>query len=160
MSVLSKVGGKIAAVGSYLRRMSLETLGWLLFKITLGVGWASGMLFVTPESLSTVLSPGNVGLWAVGCMIGAIVSICGMLLILSKCWRTRRIGYTTELIGIVLFAGGPLQYFLIQLAYITTDFQSRYTIAWFSLAMLVVMLIRILIVAGTFVREVTEKGQK
>lgn len=134
------------------RDVPLDTWTWAVFKVILGFGWTHAMLFVTPESLRSALSEGAVAWWTVGTMLGAIVSLAGMVLTMAAAPCRARLGLAIEIVGIVLLAGGPLQYLGIQVGILTTDFENRYALAWFALAMVWVIMIRLAAVLAQFVR--------
>ena len=142
----------MGARGSRLRRVHW---GWLLFKLVLGFGWTHAMLLFTPASLSTNLSPTAVGIWTIGTALGAFVSLVGMAFASSDVVRQARLGLAVEIVGIILLAGGPLQYLLIQVGFITTDFAARYALAWFAAAMLVAVGIRLFDVVRRLRRATT-----
>lgn len=136
--------------------LTIETWGWLLFKVVLGLGWTHAMLFVTPVSIAENVSYLSLLVWTVGTMVGAVLSITGMLLG-SSCKPRRALqGLTIELIGIVLFAGGPVQYLFLQIAFMTENFQTRYALAWFAGAMLLAIGMRALHVGRLFYKEATD----
>lgn len=135
--------------------LTLEKWGWLLFKIVLGFGWTTLMLFATPASISENVSQGRLSIWTIGTAIGALVSILGMLMATSTKPKRALRGLTVELVGILLFAGGPVQYLGLQLGFLTTQFESRAALAAFAAAMLIAISIRALQVARDFHKEAT-----
>lgn len=120
-----------------------ETIGWLLLKLTLGFGWTHAMLFVTPDSIAQATDSANVVVWTVMTAVGALVSIIGMG-IAHRVKGQAVLGYTIEFVGIVLFAGGPLQYLLVQVGFWSDPdaFRQRYALGWFALAMCISVGIR------------------
>lgn len=135
------------------RRLTPVLWGWLIFKIVLGLGWTHAMFLFTPTSIADEISIESQTLWIVGTALGAIISLVGMLMSVSTNRRRSLQGLTVELIGIVLFAGGPFQYLAIQLSFFPDRFTERYALAWFALAMLTAIGVRFIDVGGKFIKE-------
>ena len=143
------------AVYYYLRRTHLRHWAWIHAKLALGIGWGTAILFVTPESITGSVNADSVGVWALGTMLGAIVSIVGLFMTLSYSKDTRLSGLFTEGVGIVLLAGGPLQYCFVQIGFIIDgEFAQRYALAWFAYSMLAFVLVRILMIAPEMIRQI------
>lgn len=129
-----------------LRRMKAQQWAWLHLKLALGFGWTTAMLFVTPTTLRDGLEVNGIAFWTIGTALGALVSIIGMVMSMAIAIRTKLLGLTIEFIGLILFAGGPLQYFAIQVSQLGTDFQDRYALSWFAYCMLAAVLVRLVAV--------------
>lgn len=141
-----------------MKKWSAELVGWMLFKVVLGLGWTHAMLLVTPASIAAATTPALIALFTVGTAVGAAVSMVGMILSLSRRERKALIGLSVELAGLVLFAGGPLQYLFIQLSLVGStaeDFVNRYSLCYFAAGMMIAISIRVIQVARLFHREAT-----
>lgn len=143
-----------------LRRLTPVHWGWLVFKIVLGLGWTHAMFLSTPQSIASEISVEALLIWVVGTSIGAIISLVGMLMSVSTNRRKSLRGLTVELIGIVLFAGGPFQYLAIQLSFFPDRFTERYALAWFAFAMLTAIGVRFVDVGGKFIKEAFDPNKK
>lgn len=135
--------------------LTVEKWMWLLFKLVLGFAWTSMMLFATPDSISANVSFGRLSIWTVGTALGALVSLVGMLMATSSRPKRALRGLTVELVGILFFAGGPVQYLGLQLGFLTTEFEARAALACFVAAMLIAIAIRAQQVIRDFHREAT-----
>lgn len=140
----------------FIRRIGLPMLGWLHFKIALGIGWTTAMLFSTPYSIDAEVSRTSIQVWTIGTCVGAIASIIGMFMTLAMKRKTALVGLHVEFIGLMLFAGGPIQYFLVQLSLLSSDPDSRIAIAWFAYSMLAAILARMSIVGSRIFRELKQ----
>lgn len=128
------------------------------FYLALGIGWGHAMLWFTPTSLSSNVTPGGITAWAVMTMIGGLVASTGLFL---KSRRNRRLqlrGLSIEFVGVVLLAGGPFQYLAIQVGFwIDGQFAARYALAWFAYAMLASLFVRFATVVPDFIAEATDE---
>lgn len=133
----------------YVRRLRPHQWAWLHFKFALGIGWSTAILFVTPTQIQQVTSEGGLRVWAYGTLAGAIVSLVGMFINLADSEKRARFGIRLELTGLILFAGGPLQYLIVQVTLLTQSdeaFSQRYALTWFAYAMLAAVIVRLVIV--------------
>ena len=113
------------------------------------------MFFVPPESLSVALTNDSLAVWSIGTMVGGLVSITGifMTVALSDKWKMRGLG--TEIVGLILLGGGPLQYCLIQVGFLVeANGINRYALAWFAYAMIAAIIVRAVQIVPTFVRQI------
>lgn len=119
------------------RRWTSEQSAWVVFKLFLGVGWPIAMFFSTPASIAGAVQSGSINIWTVGTLVGGIVSIVGMIVSTSHTRKTALNGFHVELIGIALLAGGPVQYMLLQIGFLTSPdkFGDRIALAIFAAAM-------------------------
>lgn len=61
-------------------------------------------------------------------------------------------GLGIEMVGIVLLAGGPLQYFIIQVSYLAQGMvDQRYALSWFAYSMMAAIAIRVVIILPQFI---------
>lgn len=139
----------------YRAYLPAETWGWLLFKLTLGIGWSLSMMLVTPPSIAENVSRTSLSIWTISTLVGALLSIVGMFMAASGKERRALRGLSVECVGIVLFAGGPVQYLFLQLGFITTEPANRIALAFFAAAMIVAIGIRGMQVGRAFYREAT-----
>ncbi|HEY8588652.1 MAG TPA: hypothetical protein VIL55_03760 [Naasia sp.] len=147
--------------GRTVNKLPLDTWGWVLFKLVLGFGWTHAMLLVTPRVIADQVTVTSLLLWTVGTAIGAIVSLTGLLVsVFAHERRAQLTGLSVELVGIVLFAGGPLQYLFVQIGLSQTDFLNRYALCWFAASMLSAIGVRLLIVGRLFLREAKKKSPR
>lgn len=140
---------------NYFKRLTPRHWSWIHFKFALGIGWGSAMFLVPPDSLTIALTNDSLAVWSIGTMIGGIVSIVGifMTVSLSDKWKMRGLG--TEIVGLILLGGGPLQYCLIQIGFlIEGSLTNRYALAWFAYAMIAAIIARGVQIVPTFVRQI------
>lgn len=141
------------ALKNYLKRVRPDRWAWVVFKLVLGLGWTHAMLFVTPPNLLNQINPSFVPPWAIGTAIGAVVSIAGMFIALTRNRRVSFTGLLIEFVGLVALLGGPVQYFSINVGVLFNSFESRYALSWFSLAVVCACAVRLIQVATDIVRK-------
>jgi uncharacterized transporter YbjL len=144
---------------TWLQRIRPHQWAWLNFKLALGIGWSTGILFVTPQLIQETNSQTNLQVWSYGTVLGTLISIVGLFMSEATNYKIKDRGYRIELIGVALFAGGPLQYWIIQLTFVAEDFQARYTLGWFAYAMLSAVLVRVVIILSS-IRRGTDDCKK
>lgn len=154
----------ISTFPALLKRMTVRHVGWIHFKVALGFGWGSAILFNTPPTIKETIDESTIQLWAYGTIAGALISIVGILMTLSIHEHRKVWGLGVEVVGIVALGGGPLQYLSIQIAYlIDGEFDKRYALAWFAYAMLSAIIVRMILVVFPFVsaiRAIQEANQR
>jgi glucose uptake protein GlcU len=131
-----------------IRRLAPHQWAWLHFKLAVGLGWGHAILFVTPQIITDTTTESSIRVWAYGTIIGAIVSIVGLFMSTSSNRKRKARGTHIEVVGVVLFAGGPLQYFILQVTFLPGDFEGRYALMWFAYGMLSACITRIVILLG------------
>lgn len=145
----------VKRIGDFVRRITPRHWAWIHFKLALGLGWGTAVLFVTAPSIRETISEQSIQLWSIGTVIGGLISIVGIVVTVSRneMWQIRGLG--AETIGLVLLAGGPFQYLLIQVAYLVNgQFDQRYQLAWFAYSMLAAIIVRMVIIIPQFVNVV------
>jgi len=136
----------------FFRAITPRHWGWIHFKVALGFGWGTAILFYPPPSIQQDLNHDTVYVWAFGTIIGAVISIVGILMTVSHRDHRKITGLGVESVGIVLLGGGPLQYFLLQLGYLFDgEFEARYQLTWFAYAMLAAIIVRAIIIVPQFI---------
>lgn len=136
----------------YIGRMTARHWAWLHFKVALGLGWGSAILFSPPPSISAVIQADTLQVWAIGTILGALVCIVGIFMTLSYSERWKIRGLSVEIVGLILMGGGPFQYFLLQVGFlIDGDFINRYQLTWFAYSMLAAIIVRGVILVPQFV---------
>lgn len=90
------------------RRLTFQHVGWLVFKVIMGIGWPIALITLTPISLL-----GSLG-WviyfmAITTLVGGVVSSLG-LIATAQTGRLAVLGLSIELSGLSLFIVGPLTY--------------------------------------------------
>lgn len=136
-----------------LKRMRAKQWAWLHFKIALGGFWSTAMFFVTPTVLKEGLPTTSILLWTIGTMIGMVISVVGMFMSMTRSRRLQLIGLTIEFVGLMLFMGGPIQYFSIQASQLGINFQDRFALACFAYAMVAAVLVRVIEVVSILLKN-------
>ena len=135
-------------------RVSLRIWAWMHAFLALGLGWGHAISIYPPTSYDGVLDLTLVFRMGVLTAIGSIGAVVGMLMTRSQSQRTQHKGLWVELVGTVLMAGGPLQYWSIQLGYIAQgEFDQRYALMWFAYAMCSFMLVRYSILIPAIIKS-------
>jgi hypothetical protein len=141
---------------SVLRRLNIRQLGWLQFKLVLGILWPLSLIFLTPASLL-----GSIGwivyLIASATLTGTAVSVTGLILS-AQGGAKATVGLSIELAGLALFTVGPFAYFLIYLTLCFTGYGKFPGTIYvpstcFAYAMVAAITCRILIVAPARSRQ-------
>jgi hypothetical protein len=146
---MDTVEKKKGPVRTFLSHLNIQHWAWIHFKLSLGVTWAGLMLTSTPETISSSFSPEFIPLWTVPTIVGAVVSIFGMMMYAQPPSKVKVIGVSIELAGLCLFAIGPFVYFLTRIALLETSSQGG-PLAAFSYSMLAVLLFRFIVVVPRF----------
>lgn len=157
MSSISEGGSEVIKhsklwyVWKYILRMTPRHWAWLHFKLALGLGWGTAILFVAPPTIKDKLNEDTIQIWALGTIVGAVICIIGIFMTVARDERWKIWGLGVEGIGIILLGGGPLQYFLLQVGYLFDgEFASRYQLTWFAYAMLAAIIVRLVIIVPQF----------
>ena len=140
-------------------RVPLRTWAWIHAFLALGVGWGSAITMHPPSTYDGIVDPLLVIRMGIVTAIGAIIATLGMLITRSLSSRRQQRGLWIELIGTVLLAGGPLQYFSLQLGFLLDEgLDLRYALAWFAYAMCAFVFIRFTIIIPALV-EASQKAR-
>lgn len=119
------------------RNWNAESVIWALFKLVMGVSWPIAMTLSTPASIAGAVHADTLNVWTLGTLAGGLVSLAGIWLSTSTKLRTALTGFKVELVGLVLLAGGPLQYLGVQVGFFVTaeGLGNRIALALFALGM-------------------------
>lgn len=143
--------------GRGLRRLGAQHWAWINFKVGMFM-FALSVLIVRPSSTDTL----NywVGLiWCWSCLVGALVSIAGIVWTAQPGDHARKYGTATELCGLILLGIGPLVYWIIMTAIVVTHepgWEQRIGVMWFAYAMTAVVVARAMSITPRYMREVRD----
>lgn len=135
---------------NWARSMPTHYWGWAFAFLTLGVGWGHAIAFFPPTSYDGVVDLSAVFRMGFTTFVGGIVATIFLFRSRSTHNRSRVRALWFQLVGVILLAGGPLQYLAIQLGYLLADDEmgflgDRYALAWFAASMLAFLSVRFFI---------------
>lgn len=116
---------------------------WIHAFLVLGIGWGHAIMLYPPTNYTGVVDLDLVFRMGLLTAIGSIVSVVGLLMTRSYSARRQHKGLWVELVGTILMAGGPLQFFSIQVGFLITEGMFlRYALVWFAYTMCSFMVVR------------------
>lgn len=138
------------------RRLTPEHLGWLHFKIALGLVWPIALITLTPVTLVGSLG-WVVYFMAITTLTGALVSMTGLVMSAQR-GTLAVVGLSVELAGLFFFLVGPLTYAITYGVLSVTGFGELKNVqfiplAIFSYSMVAAIINRIVIVMPRRRRE-------
>lgn len=142
--------GKVRAGLQQTRKIlsGLTALDWVMinFKISMGFVWPIAFSFASPEALTRNLGLVFLGFWMTAAAVGMVVSMTGLVMS-AQSGMTRLRGFRIELVGLFIFAAGPLVYFAAQIGILIQEpTPVRLAQIALSYALCCAILVRILIV--------------
>jgi uncharacterized membrane protein len=130
---------------------------WLNFKTGMFLFVASVLIFPTPttDTLSQIV----VYVWCFAGMLGAVISIAGIILGAQPHDWAHKYGVTAEVGGLILLGLGPLIYWILQSLIVIahgTNWDQRFGVLWLSYAMTAVVAARLIDLLPRFKREIAD----
>lgn len=124
-------------------RIPLRYWAWAHAFIVLGFGWGHAIALFPPTSYEGVIDFTLVFRMGVLTALGSLIAVVGMFMTRAKVQKNAHRGLWIELVGTILLAGGPLQYWSIQTAFVIEGaFDQRYALGWFAYSMCAFMVVR------------------
>jgi len=135
-------------------RMPHHYWSWAAAFMVLGFGWGHAIAIYPPSSYNGLVDLSTVFRMGVTTALGGLVATLSLFLSRSRRNNTRITALWLELVGLILLAGGPLQYFSIQVGYLVDGkFADRYALAWFAASMLMFLFVRFTILVPILRKE-------
>jgi hypothetical protein len=155
LQYLASIPGRLPTA---LARVPGRNWAWAYFKAAVAA-WALSLLLNQPKLVTATAQPAFVRVFLSLCIIGAVISIIGMIMSSQYGRWIQPVGVVVELSGILLAMIGPLCYGITQvsiLAYGTDSDTSRLHLVFLAHALFAGLFARGYVVARRFWREATD----
>lgn len=127
---------------------------WSVAFLTLGVGWGHAIAIYPPASYEGLVDVSAVFRMGLTTGLGGLVATIFLFQSRSRNNNRRITALWLELVGLILLAGGPLQYAAVQIGFLVDgSFKDRYALAWFAISMMAFLGVRFAILIPILRKE-------
>jgi FtsH-binding integral membrane protein len=141
-----------------LKNVGVGNWAWVNVKLGLFLFGLSILIF-TPQGARDTLQWATIWLWAFSCIVGAAVSVTGLIMSKQPYDHPRKYGVFLELAGLIMLLLGPAVYWIIQTYIVLSHgdmWEQRVALMWFTYAFTGVIIARIVTVVPHFRAELAD----